>query len=300
MNLRENLSIVDIANFVFWLAILLFYLLTFQESVYKLQAGLLLAGLLIFQLTIIFLRGKTNKNLLTKLLLLLYPIVYLVVIFDSLHMVLTYINPNIYDEALYNLDKSILGVNPTVWIEQFINPYLTEFMYYLYLFYFPMPLLILGYLYKNKMFKALDKSILFLFITYYGSYLLYFVVPALGPRFYEPLVQLQQVPLDGLYFTDVIRDTISSLEHNKFDAFPSLHTAIALAVTLIVAQYRKKWLYFFIPVTIGIFISLIYCRYHYFVDMIGGVVWTLISFWFVNKFYDQIFAKKYIPFYNEK
>ncbi len=298
MNLRKNLSIVDIANFAFWLAILVFYILTFQQSEFKLQAFFLLAGLLIFQFVVVKLRGKEKKNVIQKLLLLVYPIVYLVLIFDSLHMVLTYINPNIYDEALYNLDYKILGANPTVWIEAYINPYLTEFMYYLYLFYFPMPLLILGYLYKNKMFKQLDKAILFLFITYYGSYLLYFVVPALGPRFYEPLVQLQQVPLDGLYFTDIIRDTISSLEHNKFDAFPSLHTAITLAVTMIVAQYRKKWLYFFVPVTIGIFISLIYCRYHYFVDMIGGVVWTLISYWFVEKYYDKVFAKKYIPFYN--
>jgi len=298
MNLRKYLSVVDIANFSFWLAILVFYLLTFQQSEYKLQAFMLLLGLLVFQLIIIMLRSRKTKNTLQKVILLIYPILYLVFIFDSLHMVLTYINPNIYDEALYNLDYKILGVNPTVWIEQFINPYLTELMYYLYLFYFPMPLLILGYLYKNKMFKALDKSILFLFITYYGSYLLYFVVPALGPRFYEPLVQLQQVPLKGLYFTDVIRDTISSLEHNKFDAFPSLHTAITLAVTLIVAQYRKKWLYFFVPISIGIFISLIYCRYHYFVDMIAGVIWTLISYWFVEKYYDKIFAKKFIPFYN--
>ena len=300
MKLRKNLSVVDIANFVFWLAILVFYLITFQQSIYKLQGFILLSGLAFFQFIVIKLRGLSNKNFLLKLLLLFYPVVFLVIIFDSLHYVLTYINPNIYDEALYNLDHAILGVNPTVWIEAYINPYLTELMYYLYLFYFPMPLFILGYLYVKKMYKALDKAILFLFITYYGSYLLYFVVPALGPRFYEPLVQLQKTPLDGLMFTDIIRDTISSLEHNKFDAFPSLHTAITLAVTLIVAQYRKKWLYFFVPIVFGIFISLIYCRYHYFVDMIGGVVWTLLSYWFVEKYYDKIFAKKFIPFYPEK
>jgi len=300
MKLRKNLSVVDIANFVFWLAILVFYLITFQQSIYKLQGFILLSGLAFFQFIVIKLRGLSNKNFLLKLLLLFYPVVFLVIIFYILKNVLTYINPNIYDEALYNLDHAILGVNPTVWIEAYINPYLTELMYYLYLFYFPMPLFILGYLYVKKMYKALDKAILFLFITYYGSYLLYFVVPALGPRFYEPLVQLQKTPLDGLMFTDIIRDTISSLEHNKFDAFPSLHTAITLAVTLIVAQYRKKWLYFFVPIVFGIFISLIYCRYHYFVDMIGGVVWTLLSYWFVEKYYDKIFAKKFIPFYPEK
>ena len=215
-------------------------------------------------------------------------------------MVLSYINPNIYDEQFYNLDFMLLGVNPTVWIEPIINPYLTELMYYLYLFYFPMPLIILGYLFKNKMYKQLDKAVLFFFITYYGAYLLYFVFPASGPRFYEPLVKLQKVPLDGIWFTDIIRNTISSLEHNKFDAFPSLHAAISLATVIIIGQYRKKWLYFFIPILIGIFISLIYCRYHYFVDMIGGVIWTLISFWFVEKYYDKLFAMKFVRFYSDK
>jgi membrane-associated phospholipid phosphatase len=161
-----------------------------------------------------------------------------------------------------------------------------------------MPLIILGYLFIKKMYVEIDKTMLFFFITYYGSYLLYFAVPALGPRFYEPLVELQKVPLDGLLLTDIIRDTISSLEHNKFDAFPSLHTAISLATVIIIGQYRKKWLYFFIPILIGIFISLIYCRYHYFIDIIGGVVWTLISFWIVEKYYDKVFSKYFAPFYS--
>jgi len=300
MKLRKYVSIVDIANFIFWNFILVFYIISFKQSEYKLQTFLLLLGLLFFQVIVLKLRSLSSKSFLIRMLLLFYPVIYLVFIFDSLHMVLTYINPNVYDAALYRIDYQILGVDPTVWIESYVHPYITELMYILYLFYFPMPLLILGYLYKKKKYRALDKSILFLFVTYYGSYLLYFLVPALGPRFYEPLVALQKVPLDGLYFTDIIRDTISSLEHNKFDAFPSLHTAITLATVMIIAQYRKKWLYVFVPILIGIFISLIYCRYHYFIDIIAGIVWTLISYGFVVFYYDRFFKKKFIPFYSEK
>jgi len=300
MKFYKNFSLIDIANFVFWFVILIFYVITFNQSEYKIQTFTLLVGLALFSILAIKLREKEKKSLIIKLIILLYPVVFLVVVFDSIHMVLTYINPNIYDEALFNIDFKLLGTNPTVWIESIINPYLTEFMYYLYLFYFPMPLIILGYLFKNKMYKELDKAMLFFFITYYGSYLMYFAVPALGPRFYEPLVELQKVPLEGLWFTDLIRDTISSLEHNKFDAFPSLHAAISLTTVIIIAQYRKKWLYFFIPILIGIFISLIYCRYHYFVDMIAGVIWTLISFLFVEKYYNKLFSKGFVPFYSDK
>ena len=294
----KKISIVDIVNFLFWFIILVFYIITFSESEFKLHGFLLLAGLAVFSLAVIYFRSFKHKNWLLKLVILLYPVVFLVMIFDSLHMVLPYINSEIFDKMLADIDFAILGANPTVWIEPIINPPLTEFMYYLYLFYFPMPLIILGYLFKNKMFLELDKSMVFYFLTYYGAYLMYFAVPALGPRFYEPLVTLQKVPLEGLYLTDIIRDTISSLEHNKFDAFPSLHAAISLTTIIVIGKYRKKWLYFFIPILIGIFISLIYCRYHYFIDIVAGVAWTLISYWIVEKCYDKLFAKGFVPFYS--
>jgi len=296
MDFNKKLSLVDVVNFIFWLAIFIFYSISFRQSEYKLHGFLLLAGLLIYQFVIVKIRQSSKKSLAHKIMLLLYPAIYLVMIFDAIHLVLPYINSYVYDKELYKIDRWLLGVNPTVWIEQFINPYLTEFLYILYFFYFPMPLIILAYLYRNKMFKALDKSIVFMFLTYYGSYLLYFLFPALGPRYYSPLLDQQKVALNGLWFTDVIRDTISSLEHNKFDAFPSLHTAITLATIIIIAKYRPKWLYFFIPVLIGIFISLIYCRYHYFIDMIGGVIWTIIAYLITEKYYDKLYQKNFEVF----
>ncbi len=284
---------------MFWLAIFIFYLVSFSVSSYKLHGFVLLVGLLVFMILIIKIREENSNRKWQKFLLLIYPAIFLAMIFDSIHLVLPYINSNIYDKELYEIDRWLLGVNPTVWIERFINPYLTEFMYLLYFFYFPMPLIILGYLYLNKKYRELDKSLVFLLITYYGAYLLYFLVPALGPRFYPELVQQQTVPLNGLWLTDTIRDTISSLEHNKFDAFPSLHAAITLATVIIIARYRKKWLWFFTPVSTGIFISLIYCRYHYFIDIIGGVVWTLIAFVITEKYYDKLYEKYFITFLYE-
>ena len=298
MKLLKYLSIVDVINFSFWLVMFVFYIITFDQSQYKVYAFVLLASLLIFQLIILKLRATDKSNIFIKGVLLLYPILYLIFVFDSIHTVLPYINPNIYDKLLADIDYSILGTNPTVAIERIINPYLTELMYYLYLFYFPMPLIILIWLYRKKMYIQLDKTLMFYMLTYYGSYLMYFAVPALGPRYYEPIASMQQVPLDGLWFTGIIRDTINSLEHNKFDAFPSLHAAITLTTLLVVAQYRKKWLYIFIPVFIGIYVSLIYCRYHYFIDIIGGVIWTLIAYWIVEKSYDKYIRKKFIPFCN--
>ena len=296
MDLHKKLSLVDVVNFIFWLAIFIFYIISFRVSAYKLHGFLLLSGLLLFQYYILKIRAQKTKNSWQKYLLLFYPAIFLVLIFDGIHLVLPYINSHVYDQQLYEIDHWLLGVNPTVWIEQFINPYLTELLYILYFFYFPMPLFILAYLYRHKKFKELDKAVVFIFITYYGAYLLYFLVPALGPRYYPVLEMQQKASLNGLWLTDIIRNTISSLEHNKFDAFPSLHTAISLATIIVVAQYRKKWLWFFVPVLIGILISLIYCRYHYFIDMIGGTIWVLIAYFITEKYYDKLYQKYFVPF----
>jgi len=299
MKLLKYVSIIDLVNFGFWLIMTLFYIIVFKQTDYKLYAFILLLSLLLFQILVIRLRAKKKRNILIKTILVLYPALYLIFIFDSIHTVLPYINPTTYDSLLAQSDYRILGVNPTVAIEKIINPFLTEVMYYLYFFYFPMPLIILLWLYKKKMFVQLDKTLMFYMITYYGSYLLYFLVPALGPRYYEPIADLQQVPLDGLWLTDFIRDTINALEHNKFDAFPSLHAAITLTTVMVIAKYRKKWLVVFIPVMIGIFISLIYCRYHYFVDIVAGIIWTLISYWIVEKTYDKYIKHRFVPFYSD-
>jgi membrane-associated phospholipid phosphatase len=276
-----------------------FYLLAFRQTGEKAYGFVLLSVLIIFEIFIIKSRQVTTDNNFIKLLQFIYPALFLIFIFDSIHISLPYVNPNIYDEALSNIDFKLLGFHPTVAIEKFINPYLTEFMYYLYFFYFFMPFIIVIYLYRKKMYRELDKTVLFLLLTFYGAYLLYYTVPALGPRFYQPLVALQQIPLKGVFLAETIRDSISVLEHNKFDAFPSLHAAVSLSVLIAIAKYKKRWLYLFIPIVAGIFISLIYCRYHYFIDIIGGIVWTMICYFLIEILYDKLYAKYFIPFYSD-
>ncbi len=299
MNKKISLSAVDFVNFIYWLFMVIFFILAYPQTQYKEYGSILLVVLLIFEISIIVLRKNKTGNIFMKLLHLLYPALFLIFVFDSIHTSLPYINSKVYDELLANIDYKLLGFHPTVAIESIINPYLTELMYYLYLFYFFMPFIIIGYLFRKKMYSELDKTVLFLILTFYGSYLLYYAVPAMGPKYYQPLIVLQTVSLDGLWLTDTIRDTISMLEHNKFDAFPSLHAAVSLSVLIVIAKYKKQWLYYFVPVVAGIFISLIYCRYHYFIDIVGGIVWTFICYFVVEKYYDKLYPKYFTPYFSE-
>ena len=242
---KKNLSALDILNTGFLAVIFIIYLFSLKSSPY------LFGPLFVFLLTglvIVFaihIRGKSGTSRVERIFLTFYPLIYLFVIFESFFMILPYVNICRYDKMLADIDFSWFGVHPTVWIERFIHPGLTDLMYLLYIFYFPMPLFILGYLYRNRRFGDLDRSVFVYMIVYYTAYLGYFIVPASGPRFYEPLMQLQTKDLNGLILAVPVRKIINFLEPNKLDAFPSLHSAISFTTLLMMIKYNKRMFWYF-------------------------------------------------------
>jgi len=293
----KQAGILDRLNMIFLGLVFVFYLFSLHNSPYSYQPLLVLipTGLIIW--LSVFLKKSNRYEGPAKYFLLAYPLIYLFVIFESFYMILPYFNPGRYDEALVNIDFALFGVHPTVWIEQWNRPWLTDLFFSLYIFYFPMPLFILTWLYRQKRFIDLDKSVWVYMLTYYGAYIGYFLVPAMGPRFYEPLIQLQKTNLDGVFLAVPIHTIINFMEPNKLDAFPSLHAGISFTTLLLMGKYNKRMFWIFVPVITGIMISLVYCRYHYVIDMMAGIFWSVLCFYFGQKFYDKFVSGKLIPFY---
>ena len=298
MRMRDRkFSLVDSLNLIFLAIVFVFFLISLPRNPYFGQPLLVLtlsAGLVLYA---IYLRKKKNRNKPEDYFLLFYPLFFLFIIFESFFMILPYFNPHDYDTQLTQIDFNLLGVHPTVWIEQWFHPWLTDLMYLLYLFYFPLPLFILTHLYKKGDYRNLDKSVFLLFLVYFGAYLGYFAIPAMGPRFNESLMALQSKNLDGLLFAAPIRTLIGYFEPNKFDAFPSLHMAISLCTLLLMGKFKPKMFWIFFPVVIGIWISLVYCRYHYVIDMIVGAAWTFVAFYGGNALYNRLTKHNFVPYY---
>ncbi len=298
-NFLKNISIIDLLNGVFVFVVLIFYLFAVSASPYFYQPLLIFAfafGLIVLAVKQ---RKKTNNSAIVHFLVAFYPLLFLFIIFESFFMILPWFNPHDYDAELAAIDLKWLGTNPTVWIEQWVHPLLTDFFYLIYLFYFPLPLFILVWLSNKKMYAELDKSIFIMLLAYFIGYTGYFFFPVMGPRFYQPLIQLQTKDLHGVLLAVPIRNMISVFEPNKFDAFPSLHAAISLTSLLLMAKYNKKRFWIFLPIVAGIFVSVIYCRYHYVVDVAAGVFVSFIAFFAGNKIHDFSF-KNFSPYYAPK
>ena len=109
--------------------------------------------------------------------------------------------------------------------------------------------------------------------VFYVSYACYFFVPATGPRY--TLVHAGPLPRGAI--SQTIDHTLDVLEKNKRDCFPSGHTMVLIAILLEAYRRSKKTFWAFLPFAVGLIAATVYCRYHYAVDVIGGLVLALLA-----------------------
>ena len=205
------------------------------------------------------------------------PLLWILPNFMELHYLVHTVRPHDMDAVLIRIDHWLFGVHPTVWLEKITFPALTEYLQLVYSTFYFLPLVLGLYLYfKNR----LDRFDYFKFIMVYGfflSYLLYFTVPAIGPRF--TLNHLQHVQLKGLYLTEIIRHTLNTLERIQRDAFPSGHTAMTVITMYFAYRYFKKYFYVLLVIGTSLIFSTVYLRYHYVVDVLGGLAMAAFVIW---------------------
>jgi membrane-associated phospholipid phosphatase len=198
-----------------------------------------------------------------------YPIVFIPILFDSFADLLPWVSSIVRDPILIQLDLALLGTHPTVWLERFIHPWLTEVLTWAYATYYFLPIVLVVALYWRGKEMSFDRAVFGVVLGFYLSHLGYFLFPAIGPRF--TLTHLQTVDLHGIFSADTIRDTLNFLERFKQDAFPSGHTAVVLLVLFYAWQFVRGLFWVFLPVVVALIFSTVYLRYHYVVDVLAGI-----------------------------
>jgi membrane-associated phospholipid phosphatase len=174
----------------------------------------------------------------------------------------------IRDRWLIAADRWIFGGDPTVWLQRMVVPWLTELMQLFYATNYFLPLALVLILYLKKERTPFQKSVFVITLGYILSYLGYFVIPAIGPRF----TIHHAVPLEGILIREKLAEVIYCLEACPRDCFPSGHTEIPLITLWLVFRFQRKLFYLYLPIVTGLICSTVYLRYHYVVDVIAGAV----------------------------
>jgi membrane-associated phospholipid phosphatase len=89
----------------------------------------------------------------------------------------------------------------------------------------------------------------------------------------------------------VISKTINELEHTKLDAFPSGHTMITVAVLIVAWRRARRLFWVLLPVGTLLIFSTMYCRYHYLVDVLAGIVLAFATVPLGDRLYDRMRQK---------
>ncbi len=225
------------------------------------------------------LRGRTpNPSRALQVLFDYYVIACVVVIFDGLGPLIRAVNPVDKDVHLIAFDRWLFGTDPSVALERFATPLLSDVLTFFYSLYYFHPI-VLGTLVllddrerpaAERDFSRYAFTMVFVFFV---SYVGYFLVPAVGPRF----TITHAGPLPRGAVSRVIDDTLNVLESNKRDCFPSGHTMVVIAVLLEAARRSKKTFWLFLPFAVGLLMATVYCRYHYVADVLAGFTLAFVT-----------------------
>ncbi len=259
-------------------------LFNLDESPYLINLFILYLSFAFFQTFLIACSDKSKFFRLSRDML--FPLVVVFVIFDSLTVLIPLVNPHDLDLYLAELDYYIFGLYPTVYFERFMHPLLSDLLQFCYSLYYFLPF-ILGISLKLKaMDREFEQSLSLVLLCFYLSYVGYVIVPALGPRYAIDYIHSRDI-VDGL-ISGQLRGLLNSIEGIKRDAFPSGHTGVSLLVVILAWKYSRGLFLPLAMITLGIIIATVYFRYHYVIDVIAGIGLTVVTIT-VGKVYYYLF-----------
>jgi len=136
----------------------------------------------------------------------------------------------------------------------------------------------------------------------YASFVTFIVLPVAPPRFAGDFGS------ESLAVTDIVREvgtrfdwhgfvwSYRSLVGNPVAAFPSMHAAYPVLATLFLWPIWRRAGIAMAIYTVVVWFAVIYLGHHYVVDVIGGVVYALVGFVVVRRFWPrQVTAPEAAP-----
>jgi membrane-associated phospholipid phosphatase len=203
-----------------------------------------------------------------------YPILFVACCYREMSFIILAIRHTHFDRALADLDYSVWGAYPTVWLERIYSPALTESLQIIYTLFLPAALFVPSVIWLRRRYTEFRYMTFLLTVGFLVSYLGYLIVPARGPRYL--LESLQHLPLRGLWGFDSMQETLNRLEKDHYDCFPSGHTELTVLACWLSRSLsiRLFWVYFLY--TLCIVFATVYLRYHYTADLLAGAMVALV------------------------
>lgn len=221
-----------------------------------------------------------------------YPIIFFTFMYEEVGRLNHIIFPYFLDPFFVRLDEAIFGFQPSIEFQRrFSCRFFAEYMYFSYFSYFLLAFIVALPIYLKKMYRQFSEAVFTVSLTFYFCYLFFIIFPVAGPRFYFPGADINE--LNGFFFAKILKFV---LDHAEIEggAFPSSHVAVALQVLIFAYKYVKGIRIPLTIIVISLFVSTVYGRFHYAVDVIAGLGVGLLFYFIAPKFRTLLGGEKYI------
>ncbi len=219
------------------------------------------------------------------------PLVVMMWLFQSLETYVGIVRASNIDEYLYRADVALFGVEPSVWLSHYETPLLTDYMAFAYGLYFITPMIVAVVLSIRGLRNDFREMCTALVLQLGIAFVLFLIFPAASPRYYHPLIDgvfdpPQLHSMFGLY--EIQQTTFATADPlRELAAFPSLHCSIAwLTLTYsnrfsaeVFPRFPRLWYRIVAPLCVSLWISTIYLRHHWVVDIFAGIALGILANW---------------------
>lgn len=178
------------------------------------------------------------------------------------------------DDVVLAFEQRLFGVQPTVWLERFIKPSLTEWLMFCYVLYLPLYPVLCAILWVRRGEAAVEEYFFILGLTNVLCDVGFILFPVAGPLYWIP--GRYSVPLDGGAFTWA-GEFIRQRAHFAGGSIPSPHAAVATVMWLMTWRHFRPAFWALSPMILSLYISTFYCRYHYLTDLVAGIATAALA-----------------------
>ncbi len=237
----------------------------------------------IFLLILIFSRLYEDKNKILKIIADLHPYLFFAFFFEATSSMNLVFFKDYIDPFFQKIDKFIFGYQPTiVWGRKLDNYFWQEWFHFAYFSYYPMIVGVGIWLYSKRK-EDFYRFTFLVYFLFYLCYVTYIFLPVIGGRYYDMNMQLTKEYRYGI-FTKIMAFIYRNSPH-KGGAFPSSHVAVALIVSLYSYRVKKILGSVLIFITFSLAIATVFCHYHYFIDTVFGIFYSILAYWLGLKIY---------------
>ncbi len=302
-NLIKRFNIIDWMNYIYFTIVTVFIIVRHDRVPH---GEMLIAAHILYLGVMTLLVHVTHKDSPKWLLFLrhFYQLIFMTAIYRETEMFMRFWHNGWLDAIVVKFEAGIFGGDPSLLIQPYIRPWLTEFFKFTYSTYFVLvPLIPLALYFTNRK-QDFYHYLFMMALALYSCYFLFPFFPVEGPRYYfNPAVEgrylffpqlinpdltfYKNIRLDGYYIAKFLDRIMSGVDATGA-CIPSAHNAAVAVFFYSIYKFYRKLFPFAVPLLVCISIATVYNRYHYTTDMVLGLtVGAIIAF-----IVDRVFKKE--------